>query len=364
MGAISNLINSDRFNRLPAMGSYLRRSINPSRIVVRPIAAAAGMMAAALFAVPPGSVYANVEAEKTKIGLAGDVDSTQLPGASPVVAQVPASTESERPGSSDKIERAARKKGQPNTFGQATKPTFFTQIEQSTNWAFPRTGANWGNGAAVGSTFVGLGYRGSINGTKDNLFDWSVQLGPSFQHTFNVPSNDRTPLRIDLFGSLSPLEGNDLNIYVTWRGLFGTDVIGEQRVQNTVRTGIIYSFAGSRIIPDAIETINLPERGFYARVEPGWIFGVNGQLGTVQTQAYLGWSDTLYPFTFAIEVGPQFIQAAGRDLQTILGSFFDLGYTFNKKTRAYIRYRPALSFGGNEYPAAGQILQAGVNYRF
>lgn len=364
MSAIGDGINSDRYNCSPVLRSYRQRSTNPPKIVVGHVAAAAWTMAAALFAVQAGSVFANVEPQKTKTSVAGDVDSTQLTGAFPAVAQVPASTESESPGGPDKIERAARKKGQPNTFGQATKPTFFTQIEQSTNWAFPRTGANWGAGAAVGTTFVGFGYRGSINGTKDNLFDWSAQLGPAFQHTYNVPSNDRTPLRIDLYGSLSPLEGNDLNIYVSWRGLFGTDVIGEQRVQNTVRTGIIYSFAGSKIIPDAIEEINLPERGFYARVEPGWVFGVNGQLNTVQTQAYLGWSDTLYPFTFAIEVGPQFIQAAGRDLQTVLGSFFDLGYTLNKKTRAYLRYRPALSFGGNQYPAAGQVLQAGVNYRF
>jgi hypothetical protein len=36
----------------------------------------------------------------------------------------------------------------------------------------------------------------------------------------------------------------------------------------------------------------------------------------------------------------------------------------NDKTRAFVRYRPALSFGGNQYPAAGQIFQAGVTYRF
>jgi hypothetical protein len=75
-------------------------------------------------------------------------------------------------------------------------------------------------------------------------------------------------------------------------------------------------------------------------------------------------SESWYPFTFAVEVGPEFIQAAGRELQTNLGSFFDFGYILNTKTRAYLRYRPSLSFGGSVYPAAGQVFQAGVNYRF
>jgi len=73
---------------------------------------------------------------------------------------------------------------------------------------------------------------------------------------------------------------------------------------------------------------------------------------------------TWYPFTFAVEVGPQFIQTANRELQTTLGSFFDFGYVINPKTRAFLRYRPGLSFGGNVYPAATQVLQAGINYRF
>lgn len=86
----------------------------------------------------------------------------------------------------------------------------------------------------------------------------------------------------------------------------------------------------------------------------------------METQAYLGLSETWYPFTFAVEVGPQFIQTVNRELQTTLGSFFDFGYVINPKTRAFVRYRPGLSFsfGGNAYPAATQILQAGLNYRF
>ena len=108
----------------------------------------------------------------------------------------------------------------------------------------------------------------------------------------------------------------------------------------------------------------MPESGFYVRVEPSGTFGLDGQLLQVTTQAYLGLSETYSPFTFAIEVGPQFVQTASRELQTNLGSFFDLGYLMSAKIRAFVRYRPALSFGGNQYPAADQIFQAGVTYRF
>lgn len=276
----------------------------------------------------------------------------------------PAAAPQSQPLGADKVDGTSGKKGKPSVYGMATKPGFFAVVEQSTNWTFPRTGTAWGVGAAAGATFVGIGVKGNISGTKDNLLSWSAQLGPSFTHVYDVPGRDATPLRIDLFASLSPLRGDSLNIYTAWRGVAGNDVLGERRFQNTVRTGVIYSFAGSRIIPDAIEEINLPERGFYGRVEPSWLFAVDGQLNQVQTQAYLGWSETLYPFTFAIEAGPQFIQTARRELQTNLGSLLDLGYVINRKTRAYLRYRPSLSFGGNAYPAATQVLQAGINYSF
>lgn len=287
----------------------------------------------------------------------------------PALAQAVSPAAKEQPGPLDKVEETARKKGKPKIFGTATKPGFFAVVEQTTAWTFSRTrpaatGAAWGTGAGVGSTFVGLGVSGSINGSKDSLLTWSAQLGPQFQHIYNVPGNELTQLRIDLYSSLSPLRGDDLNIYAIWRGIAGSDVLDQTRFVNTVRTGVIYSFAKSRIIPDAKELINLPERGFYARVEPTWVFGLDGQLSQVQTQAYVGLSETWYPFSFAVEVGPQFVQLAGRELQTNLGSFFDFGYVINKKTRAYLRYRPSLSFGGNAYPAANQILQAGVNYRF
>ncbi len=78
----------------------------------------------------------------------------------------------------------------------------------------------------------------------------------------------------------------------------------------------------------------------------------------------MGLSETWYPFTFAVEIGPQFVQTASRELQTNLSGLLDFGYLINSKMRAYVRYRPGLSFGGNVYPAASQILQAGVNYRF
>ena len=282
----------------------------------------------------------------------------------PSFAQSPTPTAQEQPTADNKIEETAKKKGKPSVYGTVTKPGFFALVEQSSAWIFPRTGAAWGTGAARGSTFVGFGVSGNIKGSKDNLLSWSAQLGPQFVHEYSVPGTDQTPLRMDVSAFLSPLRGDDLNIYAIWRGVAGTDVADQRRFANTVRTGIVYSFAGSRIIPDAIEEINLPERGLYARVQPSWIFSTAGQLREVETQAYLGLAETWYPFTFAVEVGPQFIQTAGRELQTTLGSFFDFGYLISSKTRAYVRYRPGLSFGGNAYPAASQIFQAGINYRF
>ena len=282
----------------------------------------------------------------------------------PLLAQAPAPTAQEQPNTHNKVEEAAKKKGKPSVYGTVTKPGFFALVEQTSAWVFNGTGAAWGTGAGRGSTFVGFGVSGNIKGSKDNLLSWSAQLGPQFVHVYNVPGTDQTPLRMDVSAFLSPLRGDDLNIYAIWRGVAGTDVADQRRFANTVRTGIVYSFAGSRIIPDAIEVINLPERGFYARVQPSWIFQPSGQLSQVETQAYLGLAETWYPFTFAVEVGPQFIQTAGRELQTTLGSFFDFGYLISRKTRAFVRYRPGLSFGGNAYPAASQIFQAGINYRF
>jgi hypothetical protein len=317
--------------------------------------------AALLHAAVPGSLLAQpttVKVDSSSTGEPGQVDPQSA------VAQASTPTIQERPGINSKVEEAAKKKGKPSVFGTVTKPGFFALVEQSSAWIFPRTGAAWGTGVARGSTFVGFGVSGNIKGSNDNLLSWSAQLGPQFVHEYSVPGTDQTPLRMDVSAFLSPLRGDDLNIYAIWRGVAGTDVADQRRFANTVRTGIVYSFAGSRIIPDAIEEINLPERGFYARVQPSWIFSTAGQLREVETQAYLGLAETWYPFTFAVEVGPQFIQTAGRELQTTLGSFFDFGYLISRKTRAYVRYRPGLSFGGNAYPAASQIFQAGINYRF
>jgi hypothetical protein len=263
-----------------------------------------------------------------------------------------------------KSQETAKNTGRSRLYGLATKPGFFTVVEQSTAWVFPATGSRWGTGAASGSTFVGLGVSSNVKGVCDNLMTWSVQVGPAFQHEYNVPGNDRTLLRVDGYWSVSPGRGNDFTIYAAWRGLFGNDVFGQNRVQITVRTGVIYGFARSRIIPDAAEQINLSGQGFNERVEPTWFFGLDGQLNQAQTQSYLGLSETFYPFTFAIEFGPQFVQTRNRNLQTILGSFFDVGHAINGRTRAYVRYRPALSFGGSDYPAANQLLVAGVNHRF
>lgn len=90
-------------------------------------------------------------------------------------------------------------------------------------------------------------------------------------------------------------------------------------------------------------------------MQPSWIFSTSGQLRDVETQAYFCLPETWYPFTFAVEVGPQFIQTAAMKLQTTLGSFFDVGYVMNPKTRTFVPCRPGLSFGGSAYPAASQI---------
>ena len=169
---------------------------------------------------------------------------------------------------------------------------------------------------------------------------------------------------MDVSGFLSPLRGDDLNIYAIWRGVARTDGLNQRRFTSVVRSGVFYSFAGSRIIPDAVELINLPESGFCVRVEPSWAFGIDGQLLQVTTQAYLGLSETYYSFTLAIEVGPQFLQVTSRELQACLGSLFTFVYLMNAKARAFVRYRLALSFGVNQYPDTGQIFQSGVTYRF
>jgi len=317
--------------------------------------------AAFLDATVPGSLLAQPTTVMVQPSFTGQPDQVVSHSA---VAQASTPAIQEQPGPRSKVEETASKKGKPSVYGTVTKPGFFAIVEQASAWVFPRTGAAWGTGAARGSTFVGFGVSGNIKGSKDNLLSWSAQLGPQFVHEYNVPGADQTPLRMDVSAFLSPLRGDDLNIYAIWRGVAGTDVADQRRFANTVRAGIVYSFAGSRIIPDAIEEINLPERGFYARVQPSWIFSPAGQLNQVETQAYLGLAETWYPFTFAVEVGPQFIQTATRELQTTLGSFFDFGYVINPKTRAFLRYRPGLSFGGNAYPAASQIFQADIIYRF
>lgn len=321
----------------------------------------AAICAVLLDAAVPASLLAQPTTVRVDASSSGQPDQVDPQSA---VAQASAPAVLEQPGPRSKVEEKANRKGKPSVYGTVTKTGFFALVEQTSSWVFPRTGAAWGTGAATGATFVGFGVSGNVKGSKDNLLSWSAQLGPLFQHTYNVPGRDQTPMRMDVSAFLSPLRGDDLNIYAIWRGVAGLDGIDQRRLINTVRAGVVYSFAKSRIIPDAIEEINLPERGLYARVQPSWIFDIQGQLSQVETQAYLGLSETWYPFTFAVEVGPQFIQASARELQTTLGSFFDIGYVLNSKTRAFVRYRPGLSFGGNAYPAATQVFQAGVNYRF
>lgn len=272
----------------------------------------------------------------------------------------------ERRGSDSKIELNYLKLKPGCPWGQATTPASFVAIDQTTAWNFPATGSRWGTGAATGVTFVGIGATGAIRGNTKNMVNWSVQLGPAFQHLYAVPGNDRTALGIGFYASLNPLRfnRNGFNIYTSWSGLLGNDSPGQYRFQNSLQVGMLYTFANVNIIPDPLSRFNVPEKGLYLRVQPTWAFGLDGILGQVQTQAYLGWAENRYPFSFTIEAGPQFVQTVNRELQTNLGTLFDIGYNITPKAKAYLRYRPALSFGGNSQPAALQLLQAGVNYRF
>jgi len=250
---------------------------------------------------------------------------------------------------------------QDNIYSIITQPGWFVGVEQIVDWTSGESGVVGGN------TKLDLGISGNIRSNRqsdDKLLSWSITLSPTYLYSFNGFSNDSTPLRLTFWTSFSPLKGDALNFYGSWRGTFRNDDFGNLRVQNRIRAGVIYSFFGSRIIPDAIEEVNLPEKGFYGRIEPTWIYRQDGQLSTVETQAHLGWSDTYYPFTFAIEVGPQFIQSSDREVQTLLGGFLELGYVINTRTRAYLQYRPAISFGSSNSPATRQSAAAGLSVRF
>lgn len=284
----------------------------------------------------------------------------------PAAPREPGSTDLASGGSQATV-KSPQAAAEARIYNIVTRPGWFVGVEEDVDWTFPGTGSAWGVGPANGSTKLDFGVSGNIRSSRhssDTLLSWSVTLTPTFQHTYSDPGNDRTPLRLTLWTSISPLKGNALSFYGSWRGSFGNDEPGQRRVQSRIRGGVIYSFAGSRIIPDAIEKIDLPERGFYGRIEPTWYYRIDGQLNTVETQVFLGWSDTYYPFTFAIEAGPQFLQPSGAELQTILGSFFELGYVINTRTRAYLQYRPAISFGGSQVPAATQSFTAGLSVRF
>ena len=250
---------------------------------------------------------------------------------------------------------------QDKIYNIISQPGWFVGVEQNVDWT------SGGSGVVGGSSKLDLGVSGNIRSNRqsdDKLLSWSITLTPTYQYTFNSPNNDSTPLRLTFWTSISPLQGDALNFYGSWRGTFKNDDFGNLKVQNRIRAGVIYSFFGSRIIPDAIEEVNLPEKGFYGRVEPTWFYRPDGQLSTVETLVYLGWSDTYYPFTFAIEVGPQFVQSSDKEAQTLLGGFLELGYVINTKTRAYLQYRPAISFGGSNFPTANHSASAGLSVRF
>lgn len=83
-------------------------------------------------------------------------------------------------------------------WGSASKPGFFVNLDQTGSWSFPSTGSNWGTGAGRGVTSLTIGASGSVHGNSPNMFNWSAQFGPIFEHVYNVPGIDRTALAIGI----------------------------------------------------------------------------------------------------------------------------------------------------------------------
>jgi hypothetical protein len=231
--------------------------------------------------------------------------------------------------------------------------SFLVNLDQATSWATNRSG--------ISNTWLNMGLAGALG--KDTLFTWSVTGGPTFQGG-SAPNVDATNWRFDVFTALSPLKGNEINIYATMRTIGGASTNGPLR---TLNAGIVASLARSEIIPDVIESINLPERGIYVRAANRSSWSGTGSYSTSYTDLYAGWAETWYPFSFAIETGPQLVQTypggQSTPLRTYWGATFNVTYILSAKSQMFLEYRPSTSFR-NQSGGATQLLRAGVGYKF
>jgi hypothetical protein len=231
---------------------------------------------------------------------------------------------------------------------------FLVNVDQATAWSPNRSG--------ISNTWLNVGLTGNLG--KDKLFTWSVTGGPTFQWT-SIPNRNATDWRFDVYTSLSPLKGDEVNIFANLRTIGGANTGGPLR---SLSAGVIASLSKSEIFPDVFESVNLPERGLYVRAQNRSSWSGDGTYASSFTDLYLGWSESWYPFLFSIETGPQLAQTLitrtgdYTPLRTNLGASFNVRYLIGKKSQAFIEYRPATSFG-NQY-GSNQLLRAGIGTKF
>lgn len=246
---------------------------------------------------------------------------------------------------------ATSPKSQPRSSTSNPYASFLVNLDQSTSWAT--------NSYSISDIWLNMGLTGSLG--KDTLFTWSITGGPMLQGG-SAPNIDLTNWRFDVFTAISPLKGNEINVYADMRTIGGAN--GPLR---TLKTGIIASLAKSEIIPDVIESINLPERGIYVRAQNRSSWSGAGSYSTSYTDIYAGWAETWHPFSFAIETGPQLVQTypGGQTtpLRTYWGATFNISYILSPKSKMFLEYRPSTSFR-NQNGGATQLLRAGVGYKF
>lgn len=231
--------------------------------------------------------------------------------------------------------------------------SFLVNLDQATSWATNRSG--------ISNTWLNMGLTGTLG--KDKLFTWSVTGGPTFQGS-STPNLDATNWRFDVFTALSPLKGDEVVISANLRTIGGSSTNGPLR---SLTTGIVASLSKSEIFPDVLESINLPERGLYVRAQNRSNWSGPGSYVASYTDLYAGWSESWYPFIFAVETGPQLVQTYPRETITPLrvywGATFNVKYIISKKSEMFLEYRPSTSFG-NQNGGATQLLRTGIGYKF
>lgn len=247
--------------------------------------------------------------------------------------------------------KSASKQRRANGLGKYA--SFLVSVDQSTNWPT--------NSPGISNTWINLGLTGVLG--KDKLFVWAVTGGPTFQASA-LPNSYATNWRYDLYGSLSPLKGDEINVYANLRSITGENTNGNLRSLNA---GIITSLMKSKIFPDVFELINLPDRGLYVRAQNRSAWNGPGVYTASYTDLYAGWAESWSPFSFAVEAGPQLVQTYPRGrptpLRTYLGATINVKYFLSRRTEMFLEYRPSTSFG-NQYGGANQLLRGGIGFKF